>query len=356
MLLTTKIKLLPNKDQYMSLFHTMAVFNQACNQISQIAFDNKVFSKFKIQTLCYYQIREESKLSAQLVIRAISKVAESYKVDKQVLHEFKSTGAIVYDQRILSFKGLNIASLSTIDGRLDIPMQISSYHQNLMQGKRIAGQADLILQDDTFYLLLVLEYPENSPIETQDYIGIDLGVTNLAVDSMGQFYSGAKVNNLRRRYLKIRKRLQTKGTKSAKKLLKKRRHKEQHMARDINHCIAKQIVAKALRHKSCIVLENLKGASKLRTKEKTVIKEQRRNLSNWSFYQLKDFISYKALLKGVPVIFVNPAYTSRTCFCCGYVSEDNRETQADFVCKSCGFVAHADYNAALNIRSRAIVN
>ena len=356
MLLTMKIKLLPNQIQYQALLHTMEVFNQACNEISSIAFDNHTFSKFSIQKLCYYEIKEKYQLSSQLVIRAISKVAESYKADKKVLHLFKPNGAIVYDQRILSFKGLNVASLSTLEGRLDIPMQISSYHQNQMQGKRIKGQADLILTDNTFYLLLVINFPEQTPIETQEFIGIDLGIANIAVDSLGQQYSGSKLNNLRKRNLKLRKKLQSKGTKSAKKLLKKRRHKEKRMAKDMNHQISKQIVAKALRHNASIVLENLNDISKLKSKKQTVNKQQRSKLSGWSFHQLTQFILYKAQLFGVSVIFVDPSYTSQSCSCCGHTSKNNRKDQAHFICESCGFVAHADYNAALNIRSRAIVN
>lgn len=352
MLLTTKIKLLPNAEQYQSLVRTMQVFNQACNQISELAFETKVFSKFKLQSLCYYDVKETFGLSSQLVIRAISKVTESYKATKENLHYFKPTGAIVYDQRILSFKGLNIASLSTVDSRIDIPMQISSYHQNQMQGKRIKGQADLILVDNTFYLLLVLDFPENTPIDTTDCLGIDLGIVNIATDSVGEYYSGAKLNNMRKRNKRLRKKLQSKSTKSAKKLLKKRRQKEQRIAKDINHQIAKKIVQKALRHNLAIVLEDLNGISKLKSKKQTVNKAQRSKLSGWSFYQLTSFIQYKALLKGISVLFVDPHYTSQQCSCCGHISKENRKTQSNFICESCNYVANADYNASLNIRAK----
>jgi putative transposase len=355
MLLTTKIKLIPNDEEYQSLKETTHLFNTVCNEISEIAFREKCFAKVKLQKICYYGIREKyEKLSSQLVIRAIAKVCEAYKVNKKVQCQFRLDGAIVYDQRILSFKGLEYVSISTINGRMDIPMVISSYHQSILEGKRVRGQADLIFVDGVFYLLLVVEFPEGTLIETTELIGIDLGIVNIATDSTGQSFSGSKINNLRKRYARIRSKLQAKKTKSAKRLLKKRRRKEQRMAKDMNHCISKQIIQKASRHCSSIVLENLYGISKTKGKKnsKTVSKSQRGNLSRWAFYQLQQFIQYKAEIQGISVLFVDPKYTSQTCSCCGHVAKENRKSQSEFECMSCEFVAHADYNASLNIKEK----
>lgn len=227
MLCTLKIKLMPTTEQFDALLETMKRFNQACNYISKIAFNSKTFAKTKIQRLCYYDVREEFNLSAQMVVRAIGKVSESYKTDKKTLHTFKETGAIVYDERILSFKGLEYASILTLQGRIKVPMVISNYHQGLLCGNRVHGQADLILQNDVFYLLLVVEVPEGKPNSGNGFIGVDLGIVNIAVDSTGEVFSGSKVNNLRKRYAKIRSKLQKKGTKSAKRLLKKRSKKRE---------------------------------------------------------------------------------------------------------------------------------
>lgn len=179
-----------------------------------------------------------------MTVRAIGKVAESYKADKKTLHTFKETGAMVYDERILSFKGLGIASILTLEGRIKVPMIISSYHQGLMCGNRVRGQADLILQDGTFYLMLVVEVPESVTFNTDNVLGVDLDIKNIAVDSKGEVFSGTKVNALRARHRKLRKKLQSKGTKSAKRLLKKRSKKERRFTTDINHCISKKLVEK----------------------------------------------------------------------------------------------------------------
>lgn len=353
MLCTLKIKLITSNEQFNALLETMKVFNQACNYASEIAFNSKTFSQVKLHKIVYYDIREKFGLSAQMAVRVIGKVVESYRVDKKTLHTFKETGAIVYDERILSFKGLEYASILTLQGRIEVPMIISKYHQGLLAGRRVRGQADLILQNGTFYLLLVVDVPESEPNSENGFIGVDFGIVNIAVDSTGEVFSGDKVNGLRKRYAKLRTKLQSKGTKSAKRLLKKRSKKEKLFARDVSHCISKKIVAKAKALGCGIALEDLKGIRK-RT-EKTVRKSQRRQHSSWAFCQLRQFIEYKAKIAGVPVVLVNPKNTSRTCPVCGYIAKGNRPSRDKFCCQACGYAAPADNVAAENIR-RAAVN
>lgn len=357
MLVTAKIKLLPTDGQFQLLQETMKQFNLACNSISEIAFETKTFFKVNIQKICYYEICEQFKtLSSQMVIRAIAKVAEAYKFNKKVKCTFRLDGAIVYDQRILSLKGLESASLTTVAGRILVPMVVSDYHLSVIQDKRVRGQADLVLVDGVFYLLLVIEIPEDMKINATDVLGIDLGIAHIAADSEGEFFSGKKLNNLRKRNARIRSKLQSKGTKSAKRKLKRRARKESRMARDVNHCISKKIVGKAQRHSSVVALEDLKGVSKNTKKRKTVNKSQRQRLGKWSFYQLRQFIEYKAQRAGIEVVFVDPKYTSQECSSCGHTTKENRKAQDRFECIQCGFVANADYNASLNIKRRAIVN
>jgi putative transposase len=142
--------------------------------------------------------------------------------------------------------------------------------------------------------------------------------------------------------------LQAKGTKSAKRLLKKRARKEARFAADVNHCIAKRIVTEAERTGRGIALEDLTGIrARVRLR-----KPQRVTLHSWAFAQLGQYIAYKAALAGIPVVYVDPAYTSLMCSDCGHISKKNRPGQATFRCTSCGFAEHADVNAARNIASR----
>ncbi len=199
-------------------------------------------------------------------------------------------------------------------------------------------------------MLATCEVEEPEVKEVAGYLGVDLGIVNLATDSDGHVYAGGQVNGLRRRHAKLRSRLQSRGTKSARRLLRKRSRKEQCFAADVNHCIAKKLVVGewhlfAERTGRGMALEDLTG---IRERVR-VRKAQRRQHSAWAFDDLRKKIAYKARLLGIPVIAVNPRNTSRTCHECGHCEKGNRQSQARFECQSCGHVSNADYNAARNI-------
>jgi len=160
---------------------------------------------------------------------------------------------------------------------------------------------------------------------------------------------------VRARYVRVRRKLQKKGTKSAKRHLRKRSGRERRFSRDLNHCLSKAIVQTAKGTQRGIALEDLNGIRERLRAGKTISKRRRRALHNWAFGQLRAFIACKAALAGV-VVLVNPAYTSQTCSRCGQREQANRRTQATFICRSCGFSAHADLNAAANIRGRAALS
>ena len=154
----------------------------------------------------------------------------------------------------------------------------------------------------------------------------------------------------------MRQKLQAMGTKSAKRLLRKRSGREHRFIRDVNHCLSKAIVQAAQGTARGIALEDLKGIRERIAARRTVAgKRQRRVLHTWAFCQLRAFIAYKAALAGVRVVLVNPAYTSQTCSRCGHCERANRPAQAAFHCRACGFACHADLNAAENIRRAAVM-
>ncbi len=344
------VKLAPSPEQYEALLQTMERFNEACNYASQDSFGSKTFGQLYLHHRVYRYLREHFNLSAQMAVRAIAKVSESYKVEKKVVHSFKPHSAMVYDQRILSWKGLDKVSILALKGRQIIPTRIGGYQEARLDRK--VRQSDLILQDGIFYLAVVVDAPEPIPGEPDGFLGVDLGIVNIAADSDGVSYSGGKVNGLRKRHAKLRAKLQSKGTKAAKRLLKKRSRKESRFATNINHTISKRVVAKAKDTGRGIALEDLGG---IRSRI-TVRHSQRRQHHSWAFSQLRKFIEYKAKLAGVLVELVDPRNTSRTCPICGSIDKRNRFSQSLFSCVSCGYSAPADTNAAGNIASRAAVN
>ena len=350
MKLTLQTQLLPDKAQDAKLQATVKRFNEAASWLAKRAFESKTANKVALQKLYYGELRALFGLSAQMAIRCIAQVVEAYKRDKAKCPTFRPFAAMPYDQRILSFKGPDRVSLLTLEGRVIIPTIMGRY-----QSERFTpavGQSDLVRRKDgKWFLLVVVDVPDGTPIPTTDFIGVDLGIANIATDSEGESFSGGTVKGLRHRHTRLRSKLQAKGTKSAKRLLKKRRRKESLFARHVNHCISKKLVAKAQGTNRGIALEDLKGIrSRIRLR-----KPQRRIQHSWAFSQLRLFVEYKAKLAGVPVVLVNPCNTSRTCPQCGCVDNANRPSQASFSCVSCAFSGHADYIAAENIR-RAAVN
>jgi IS605 OrfB family transposase len=347
---TLLIKLSPSKEQYDALLKTMEAFNEACNYISEKAFLTETWGQYYIHHLTYVYVRENYGLSAQMAVRAIAKVSESYKTKKDSIHLFMPHSAMVYDQRILAFKGLDKVSILTLDGRQLIPIRIGSYQEARID--RNIRQSDLILRNNIFYLAVVVDAPEASPDDPTGTLGVDLGVINLAVDSDGEFYSGESVDEIREKMDNLKAKLQSVGTKSARRHLKKLKGKESRFRRSVNHIISKRLVAKAKDTHRQIALEDLKGIS-----ERTVVNHsQRRRHKSWAFNQLRQFIQYKAAIAGVLVKLVDPKNTSRTCPQCGFVSKSNRKSQSVFLCQSCGFASNADLVGATNISRKAEVN
>jgi IS605 OrfB family transposase len=342
------VKLDTSKEQHSAILETMHRFNEACNYIAEIAFKMGTANKMEIQKVVYYDVRDKFKLSAQLTIRAIAKVSEVYKRDRTIKPNFKPTGAIVYDQRILSFRKLEAISILTNSGRLIIPIRIGEYQKVRLD--RIRGQADLILKDGIFYLAVVVEVPEPTKFDAIGTLGIDLGIVYLATDNDGETFSGKQIDQVREKNAKLRANLQKTGTKSAKRHLKKFSGRESRFHRDINHIISRKIVAKAKDTKQAIALEDLKGIRK----SVTVRRTQRSRLHSWAFYQLRSFIEYKAVLVGIPVFLVNPGGTSHICPECKHNERANRPNRDTFSCVQCGFSGNADHIAAINIAARAV--
>ena len=344
---TLAVKLAPTPDQHAALLATMERFNAACDWLADAAFRERCANKVELQKLVYYEARERFGLASQLTIRAIGKTVDAYKRDKSIRPRFKPHGAIPYDQRIMSWKGIEAVSLLTLSGRVVVPIRFGAYQRERLD--RARGQADLVYRDGTFFLYCTIDAPAPTPIEAEDYLGIDLGIVNVAVDSDGIVYSGEAVERNRRVYAHRRRNLQRQGTRSAKRKLKMLRRKQARYQSDQNHVISKRVVAIAKGSSRGIAIEDL-GGIRQRT---TVRRRQRARHTNWAFFQLRSFLEYKARAAGVPCVAVDPRNTSRTCPACGHVARENRPAQDRFLCVSCAFAGVADHVAARNIAFRA---
>ena len=346
--LTLQLQLLPDAEQTARLLATMERANEAATFAARKGFDAKVFSQPSIHKLAYAEIRPRFKLSAQMAVRAIGKAVECFARDKSKCPVFRPYGAITYDERIFSFKGIDKVSLWALpEGRLIVPLIYGEYQKQRFD--RIKGQADLVYHKGKFYLYCTVDLLGDAPITPTDFLGVDLGIANIASDSDGKLYSGSELKSVRFRHRRLRTNLQKKQTRAAKRRLKKLSGKERRFATWVNHNISKQIVAEAKRSGRGLKLEDLSG---IRERVKAG-RKQRAVLHSWAFSQLLLFLKYKSALSGVVLVLIDPRNTSRECAKCGHTAKENRKSQSKFRCRSCGHEAHADINAAVNIRGRA---
>lgn len=349
MRLIAQVKLQTNPQEFSILKKTLESANAACNHISAVAWEQRTFHQVPLHHLTYREIRERFGLTAQVAVRCISKVADAYKKDRKSKRTFKSHSAIAFDDRILSWNlDKSEVSIWTVNGRKRIGFVCGQHQREQLKFRR--GESDLVLFRDNFYLSATCEIDEPIPTNGNDVIGIDLGIANIAVTSDGEIFAGNVVNSVRYRYRRLRTKLQKKGTRSAKRLLRKLSGRERRFAKNVNHTITKRIVTLAKDTHRSIALEDLSGIRE----RATVRREQRVALHSWSFFQFRSFLEYKCILAGIPLMLVSPAYTSQTCSECGYCDKSNRKSQSKFVCGSCGYVVHADLNAAKNIRGVAV--
>jgi len=347
--LVAEVKLRPSPGQADGLARTQRECNLAADWLSERAHETGCTRRYDLHHAAYHDCRARFAVSAQATCLAIGRVAAAYKRERGVLHRFRDDGAVSFDSRLLRWSE-DTVSIWTVDGRMTVPFVCGDRQRALLAHP--VGESDLVARDGKWYLQASVNPPVPEPYEPTSFLGVDLGIVNVATDSDGREWAGAHLNTLRHRHRRLRGRLQAKGTRSAKRLLKARKRKEARMAKDVNHCISKSIVATAERTGRGVALEDLEG---IRGRARAR-RPQRATLHSWAFRQLGEFVTYKAALAGVPVEYVDPRNTSRECPACGHVAKANRSTQAKFRCVECSFAGDADHIAAVNIASRAAVN
>jgi len=349
MKLITKIKLNASQEDLECLKQMVETFNSSCNYTSELIQSSEVFSNFQLHKLYYNQIKSKFNLPAQVTCNVMKRTCQAYKVgQKKKTRSFSSDSSIIYDDRMISFKDDQV-SILTLNKRRKIPLII--YGEKPREYlKHRKGEVLLKIKNDKAYLHItcdVLEEPKKTP---KGFLGVDLGIVNIATCSDGTNYSGSNIDKVRNKYQKLKSRLQKKCTRSCYRKLKKTSGRQSRFVKNTNHVISKQIIQKAKALDFGIALEEL---SKIKT---PVSKAQRLRHDQWSFYQLRQFIEYKSKFNGIEVFLVNSRNTSRQCSKCGHIDKNNRKTQNNFKCLSCGFSARADNNAAINIAAKASIN
>lgn len=320
---------------------TSVAFSEACNFVLKGAIEEVTNNAIKLHHLFYAKIREIFNLSANLAVRVIRRVASCLtrlKGKRKAPKLFKPK-SVDYDSKIFTFKEENgTVSLTTTRGRVRVPMILGEHQRSALKGQKPTA-ATLINKVGVWYIHIVIEHPTN-PFPGKNVMGIDLGIVNIATTSTEFQEKGQSRQLFKQKRSIVRASLQSKGTRGAKKILKKLSGYENRRIKYENHVLSKKLIEEAKRHECGIIrMEQLKD---VRSRTKTWNKHLNRMTAGWSFYQLQQFVEYKAAEAGIVIEYVNPAYTSQTCHQCFKLGSRKGEL---FSCTTCG-EKHADVNAS----------
>lgn len=336
-----KLEVAPKLGQ--EIDQTLGRFADGCNYALAASRESGVKSANKLQKLVYHDIRALTGLKANHTCQAIRRVCTALKGQKQV-HKFRPT-SMGLDVRTFSFKEEDWSvGITLLNGRQWLKLSIGNYQRGLLSGQSPTSATLVKRRNGTYYLQIQVEIPTQPAGRTPKVIGVDLGRRDIAHTSTGKSWKGGDAAKTRNRYFETRRSIQRRRTKSSRKLLRRLSGKEARFRAHINHSISKALVNEAQQSGAAIALEDLTG---IRQRAR-VRNAQRREHHGWSFYQLRQFIQYKANIAGVPVVLVNPAYTSKTCSRCHHIGQRNAK---GFKCGHCGLHIDADWNGSLNISS-----
>ena len=314
------------------------------NRHVEWCFENKSYNKMKAHGELYYKLRGEYPAIPSSVLQAIRDTAcEAVKATK---FKFKPTkkphSAVRYNARTVSLRG-NLLSFSWSGQRIKQLIKLPTFFTNRYQDWKFqAATIGYSKSKDSVVANLTFTAPTPLSIQSDRIVGIDRGLYNIVSLSDGQTWTSKQVRSKKRQFMYVKRQLQAKGTRSAKRLLKKRSGQEKRFSSDINHRISKWLVSLPY---DIFVLEDLTGIRKQNRGKKV-----NGWLSNWTFYQLEQFLGYKAEGLGKQVVKVDARYTSQKCSNCGHTDKTNRKGSR-YNCSKCGHAEHADINAAKNIRN-----
>src|SRR6266498_779631 len=354
---TIRIQLQPSPTQAAALAETSRQFTVAFNLFAQLGWQNSVSNATKLHFLAYYPVRTAlPDLNSNLTNTARAKAAEAlrsaFTLRKNQDRKVSMPRSIACPPRynIHTYRvdwESQTVRLSLVGGRQTIRFSVPEY------AAKYAGYpvdtADLVERDGRWWLHVVVSVPAPEVEPTDAVVGVDLGIKRPAVTSNNHFLGQRRWKAIEGRYFKSIRALQKKGTKSAKRHLRKLKRRRSRFRKDADHVLSKQIV-QAAEPGSTIVVENLKDIRKrMKAKRRS---QTKRRMHSWPFASLKSKIEYKAEERGCTVVADRPRHTSQRCSCCGHTARNNRRSQSTFICRQCGHHLNADLNGARNIAAK----
>lgn len=357
---TIRLVLHPMPEQEPALRETLVQFTQSFNAVCRYGWEHGEKNGVVLHHATYYDQKAAlprlvSDLRVQARVKATEAVKSALTLQRQGRRVSCPKAAACPVRYNLHTYKLDWESrtvrLSTTQGRKTLRFDLPAY------AAKYAGcptdTADLLCRKGRWWLCVVVTVEALDVAPTDAAMGVDLGVVRPAVTSTAQFLGERRWRELEARTFRLRRKLQAKGSKSAKRRLKRLSGKTLRRRRDHDHVLSKRIV-QAAPAGGTIVLENLTNIrSRAKIKKGT---STSRRIHGWSFDQLQGFIAYKAEERGLTVASVDPRHTSQMCSACGHQARNNRRSQGDFWCRQCGYRLNADLNGAKNIAAKYLAN
>jgi len=339
---TAKIRINPTKE----IISTVKAYTKALQFCVNQAWKRKIKNNIKLHPFVYASLRKRG-LPSQLAVSCIKQACGMVK--KVKTKPIIKKASVGYNfPRSANING-DVLVLRLLKVRQEFNLNIPSCYKKYFTWDVKESLLRLDKKGKCFFLFTFskeVTATEQNSCSQNVVLGIDLGVNNLAVTSDSRFYNSSKVKQVKRKFKYLRSKLQAKGTRSAKRLLKKLGGRETRYMAWVNHNISKSIVSNFNGNK--IIMENLKGIRKTN-------RGKRMNywISNWSFFQLQSFIQYKAEMNGIEVVRVKPNYTSQICHRCGQLGS---RLSGCFSCSHCGLSKfNSDLNASRNLAHPMLV-
>lgn len=374
-----------NQNDILKMVESQEAFRQGCNFVSDYIFNNNFpLNATVLNKVIYNDLRELFGLKSQMAQSCIRTVVARYKTVQTQLRKqrvwdgYKKDNhgkdvknyinkdltflwkPIVFNRpqldlvrnRDYSYTKDDKISLNTIHGRVIVKPIYDGFKQ-YFDGSWTLGTAKILKSGKHWFMhIAVTKTIDDITVKPKNVVGIDRGLRQIMTtyDQKGNtvFYSGKQISHKRRNYSRLRKELQSKNTKSAKRRLKQIGERESRWMNDVNHCLSKTLVKQYGEH-TLFVLEDLTNVTFDTVHNRK--KENRYEHHSWSFYDLEQKLVYKALSNNSQVITVSAHYTSQRCPKCGYIDKDNRDkTKHEFCCKQCSHTSNDDRTAAMNIQ------
>ena len=388
---TMKLHIHPSIQDVTALTDVTEAYRQGCNFVSEYIFNNGFpMNSAKLSDILYYDIRDRFNLKSQLTqscirtaIARYKTVQEQMKTDpysyvdengsRQYIEKtlewlqrpivFRRPQADLVRGRDYSFvndikTGKKLLSLNTMDQRLRVSFDVPQCFEKYFDGTWSFGTGKIVSLNGEWYFHIPMSKEtdlEFSKETVKHVVGLDRGLRFIITshDDKGKtgFISGKDIMKKREAFQKVRDELQAKGTKSAKRALKRISGRENRWMTDVNHQISKTLVTE-YEPGTLFAVENLAGVSFDEKNLGSRSKKGRRELRSWTFYQLEQFLTYKALAVGSMVLKVKADYTSQRCPKCGRIHKENRHHDShEYICDCCGYRSNDDRVGAMNIQT-----